>query len=100
MKQTTTTTIENFVRHFANKLGIKIQKVTTDFTPSYKYQVEEDEYDETNNDFRVALTVDENTPVSVLRKFIGLTEFRFATRKRTVERNEGLFIYIDNIDID
>lgn len=40
--------VENTVRHFANKMGIKLTKVEVGFVPSYEYEVYENETDETD----------------------------------------------------
>ena len=35
--------IENIVRHFGNKMGIKLTEVGVGFVPSYEYEVYENE---------------------------------------------------------
>ena len=49
--------IENTVRHFANKMGIKLTEVEVGFVPSYEYEVYENETDETDNTYSVLVTV-------------------------------------------
>lgn len=94
--------IENTVRHFANKMGIKLTEVEVRFVPSYEYEVYENETDETNNTYSVLVTVANPQALSNNRakKFIAQLEGMFYANKKCRRNNEVVFICFDNFDIE
>lgn len=98
--RTSNITIENIIRHFANKMNIIIKKIDIKYEESYEYEVEDDDFDETNNTFSIALEVDEKSSIKSLKNFIGRTEWYFTSKKKYQERNESVFIYTTNVDLD
>ena len=94
--------IENTVRHFANKMSIKLTKVNIKFEPSYEYEVYENETDETDNTYSVLVTVADPQILSnkKAKKFIAQLEGMFYTNKKCRRNNEVVFIYFDNFDIE
>lgn len=94
--------IENTVRHFANKMGIKLAKVNIKFEPSYEYEVYGDETDETDNTYSVLVTVADPQTLSnkKAKKFIAQLEGMFYTNKKCKRNNEVVFIYFDNFDVE
>lgn len=94
--------IENIVRHFANKMGIKLTKVNIKFEPSYEYEVYENETDETDNTYSVLVTVANPLTLSnkKAKKFIAQLEGMFYANKKCRRNNEVVFIYFDNFDIE
>ena len=94
--------IENTVRHFANKMGIKLTEVEVGFVPSYEYEVYENETDETDNTYSVLVTVADSQALSNNRakKFIAQLEGMFYANKKCRRNNEVVFIYFDNYDIE
>lgn len=94
--------IENTVRHFANKMGIKLTKVNIKFEPSYEYEVYENETDETDNTYSVLVTVANPLTLSnkKAKKFIAQLEGMFYANKKCRRNNEVVFIYFDNFDIE
>lgn len=98
--RTSNITIENIIRHFANKMNIIVKKIDIKYDESYEYEVEDDDFDETNNTFSIALEVDEKSSIKNLKKFIGKTEWYFNSKKKYQKRNESVFIYTTNVDLD
>lgn len=94
--------IENIVRHFGNKMGIKLTEVEVGFVPSYEYEVYENETDETDNTNSVLVTVADPQTLSNNRakKFIAQLEGMFYANKKCRRNNEVVFIYFDNYDIE
>ena len=94
--------IENTVRHFANKMGIKLTKVNIKFEPSYEYEVYGDETDETNNVYSILVTVVDPNALSnkKAKKFIAQLEGMFYANKKCRRNNEVVFIYFDNFDVE
>ena len=94
--------IENTVRHFANKMGIKLTEVEVGFVPSYEYEVCENATDETDNTYSVLVTVANPQTLSNNRakKFIAQLEGMFYTNKKYRRNNEVVFIYFDNYDVE
>lgn len=99
---TSTKKIENLVRHFANKMNIKLANVKVEFTPSYDYEVEDDEYDSTDNTFDVGVTLANPGTLSQkkAKKFIGSLEGKFYSNKHYRRLNECVFVWFENFDID
>ena len=93
--------IENIVRHFANKMGIKLTEVEVGFVPSYEYEVYENETDETDNTYSVLVTVANPHTLSnkKAKKFIAQLEGMFYTNKKCRKNHEVVFIYFDNYDV-
>ena len=94
--------IENTVRHFANKMGIKLTEVEVEFVPSYEYEVCENETDETDNTYSVLVTVANPHTFSnkKAKKFIAQLEGMFYTNKKCRINHEVVFIYFDNYDVE
>ena len=94
--------IENTVRHFANKMGIKLTEVEVGFVPSYEYEVYGNETDETDNTYSVLVTVANPNTLSnkKAKKFIAQLEGMFYTNKKCRRNNEVVFIYFDNYDVE
>ena len=94
--------IENTVRHFANKMGIKLTEVEVGFVPSYKYEVYENEIDETDNTYSVLVTVANPNALSKkkAKKFIAQLEGMFYTNKKCRRNHEVVFIYFENYDVE
>lgn len=93
--------IKNTVRHFANKIGIKLTEVEVEFIPSYEYEVYENETDETDNIYSVLVTVANPHTLSnkKAKKFIAQLEGMFYTNKKCRKNHEVVFIYFDNYDV-
>lgn len=93
--------IENIVRHFANKIGIKLTEVEVEFIPSYEYEVYDNETDETDNIYSVLVTVANPHTLSnkKAKKFIAQLEGMFYTNKKYRKNHEVVFIYFDNYDV-
>lgn len=94
--------IENTVRHFANKMGIKLTEVGVGFVPSYEYEVYGNETDETDNTYSVLVTVADPHTLSnkKAKKFIAQLEGMFYTNKKYRRNHEVVFIYFDNYDVE
>ena len=94
--------IENTVRHFANKMGIKLAEVEFEFVPSYEYEVCENETDETDNTYSVLVTVADPQTLSnkKAKKFIAQLEGMFYANKKCRRNHEVVFIYFDNFDVE
>ena len=99
---TTTNKIENTVRHFANKMGIKLTEVEVGFVPSYEYEVCDNATDETDNTYSVLVTVEDPQTLSnkKAKKFIAHLEGMFYTNKKCRRNHEVVFIYFDNYDVE
>ena len=93
--------IKNTVRHFANKMGIKLTDVEVGFVPSYEYEVCENETDETDNTYSVLVTVADPNTLSnkKAKKFIAQLEGMFYANKKCRRNHEVVFIYFDNYDV-
>ena len=93
--------IENTVRHFANKMGIKLTEVEVGFVPSYEYEVCDNVTDETDNTYSVLVTVEDPQTLSnkKAKKFIAQLEGMFYTNKKCRRNHEVVFIYFDNYDV-
>ena len=94
--------IENTVRHFANKMGIKLTEVEVGFVPSYEYEVCDNATDETDNTYSVLVTVEDPQTLSnkKAKKFIAQLEGMFYTNKKCRRNHEVVFIYFDNFDVE
>ena len=94
--------IENTVRHFANKMGIKLAEVEVEFVHSYEYEVCENETDETDNTYSVLVTVADPQTLSnkKAKKFIAQLEGMFYANKKCRRNHEVVFIYFDNFDVE
>ena len=94
--------IENTVRHFANKMGIKLTEVEVGFVPSYEYEVCENETDETDSTYSVLVTIADPQTLSnkKAKKFIAHLEGMFYTNKKCRRNHEVVFIYFDNFDVE
>ena len=94
--------IENTVRHFANKIGIKLTEVEVGFVPSYEYEVCENATDETDNTYSVLVTVANPHTLSnkKAKKFIAQLEGMFYANKKCRRNHEVVFIYFDNFDVE
>lgn len=94
--------IKNTVRHFANKMGIKLTEVGVGFVPSYEYEVYGNETDETDNTYSVLVTVANPNTLSnkKAKKFIAQLEGMFYTNKECRRNHEVVFIYFDNYDVE
>ena len=94
--------IKNTVRHFANKMGIKLTEVEVGFVPSYEYEVCENATDETDNTYSVLVTVANPHTLSnkKAKKFIAQLEGMFYTNKKCRRNHEVVFIYFDNYDVE
>lgn len=94
--------VENTVRHFANKMDIKLANVEVKFVPSYEYEVYENETDETDNIYSVSITLSSPSTLSnkKAKKFIAQLEGMFYTNKKCRRNNESVFVYFDNFDIE
>ena len=94
--------IENTVRHFANKMGIKLTEVEVGFVPSYEYEVCNNETDETDNTYSVLVTVANPNALSnkKAKKFIARLEGMFYLNKKCRRNHEVVFIYFDNFDVE
>ena len=99
---TSTNKIKNTVRHFANKMGIKLTEVEVGFVPSYEYEVCENATDETDNTYSVLVTVADPNTLSnkKAKKFIAQLEGIFYTNKKCRKNHEVVFIYFDNYDVE
>ena len=99
---TSTNKIKNTVRHFANKMGIKLTEVEVGFVPSYEYEVCENATDETDNTYSVLVTVADPQTLSnkKAKKFIAKLEGMFYTNKKCRRNHEVVFIYFDNYDVE
>lgn len=99
---TSTNKIENIVRHFANKMNIKLDKVEVNFEPSYDYEVEDNEYDSTNNTYSVSILLKDPQLMTdkIAKKFIGNLEAMFYSNKHYRKLNECVFAYFENFDIE
>lgn len=97
----TSNKIENIVRHFANKMGIKLTEVEVEFIPSYEYEVYDNETDKTDNIYSVLVTVANPHTLSnkKAKKFIAQLEGMFYTNKKCRKNHEVVFIYFDNYDV-
>ena len=93
--------IENTVRHFANKMGIKLTEVEVGFVPSYEYEVCENATDETDNTYSVLVTVADPQTLSdkKAKKFIAQLEGMFYANKKCRRNHEVVFIYFENYDV-
>ena len=93
--------IKNTVRHFANKIGIKLTELEVEFIPSYEYEVYDNETDETDNIYSVLVTVANPNTLSnkKAKKFIAQLEGMFYTNKKCRKNHEVVFIYFDNYDV-
>lgn len=93
--------IKNTVRHFANKIGIKLTEVEVEFIPSYEYEVYDNETNETDNIYSVLVTVANPHTLSnkKAKKFIAQLEGMFYTNKKCRKNHEVVFIYFDNYDV-
>ena len=94
--------IENVVRHFANKMNIKLANVEVKFVPSYEYEVYENETDETDNTYSVSITLSNPSTLSnnKAKKFIATIEGMFYTNKHYRRNNETVFAYFENYEIE
>ena len=94
--------IENTVRHFANKIGIKLTEVEVGFVPSYEYEVCENATDETDNTYSVLVSGANTNTLSnkEAKKFIAQLEGMFYTNKKCRKNHEVVFIYFDNYDVE
>ena len=94
--------IENTVRHFANKMNIKLANVEVKFVPSYEYEVYKNETDETNNTYSVSIALSNPSTLSnkKAKNFIAQLEGMFYTNKKCRRNNEVVFIYFDNYDVE
>ena len=94
--------IENTVRHFANKMGIKLTGVEVGFVPSYEYEVCDNATDETDNTYSVLVTVADPQTLSnkKAKKFIAQLEGMFYANKKCRRNHEVVFIYFDNFDVE
>lgn len=94
--------IENVVRHFANKMDVKLSNVEVTFVPSYEYEVYENETDETDNTYSVSITLSNPSTFSNNRakKFIAQLEGMFYTNKHYRRKNETVFAYFENYEIE
>ena len=94
--------IENTVRHFANKMGIKLTEVEVGFVPSYEYEVCENATDETDNTYSVLVTVADPNALSnkKAKKFIAQLEGMFYANQKCRRNDEVVFIYFDNYDVE
>lgn len=94
--------IENTVRHFANKMGIKLTEVEVGFVPSYEYEVCYNETDETDNTYSVLVTVANPHTLSnkKAKRFIAQLEGMFYTNKKCRRNHEVVFIYFENYDVE
>ena len=94
--------IENTVRHFGNKMGIKLAKVNIKFDPSYEYEVCDNATDETDNTYSVLVTVEDPQTLSnkKAKKFIAQLEGMFYANKKCRRNHEVVFIYFDNFDVE
>ena len=94
--------IKNIVRHFANKMGIKLTEVEVGFVPSYEYEVCENATDETDNTYSVLVTVANPNTLSnkKAKKFIAHLEGMFYANKKCRRNHEVVFIYFDNYDVE
>ena len=99
---TSTNKIKNTVRHFANKMGIKLTEVEVGFVPSYEYEVCENATDETDNTYSVLVTVADPNTLSnkKAKKFIAQLEGMFYANKKCRKNHEVVFIYFDNYDVE
>ena len=99
---TSTNKIKNTVRHFANKMGIKLTEVEVGFVPSYEYEVCDNATDETDNTYSVLVTVEDPQTLSnkKAKKFIAQLEGMFYTNKKCRRNHEVVFIYFDNYDVE
>lgn len=99
---TSTNKIKNTVRHFANKMGIKLTEVEVGFVPSYEYEVCENATDETDNTYSVLVTVADPKTLSnkKAKKFIAQLEGMFYANKKCRRNHEVVFIYFDNFDVE
>ena len=93
--------IENTVRHFANKMDIKLTEVEVGFVHSYEYEVCDNATDETDNTYSVLVTVEDPQTLSnkKAKKFIAQLEGMFYTNKKCRRNHEVVFIYFDNYDV-
>lgn len=92
--------VENTVRHFANKMGIKLAEVEVGFVPSYEYEVYDNETDETDDTYSVLVTVANPQTLSnkKAKKFIAQLEGMFyANKKCRKTMNQYLFTSITMI---
>ena len=94
--------IENTVRHFANKMGIKLTEVEVGFVPSYEYEVCENETDETDSTYSVLVTIADPQTLSnkKAKKFIAQLVGMFYANKKCRRNHEVVFIYFDNFDVE
>ena len=94
--------IENIVRHFANKMGIKLTEVEIGFVPSYEYEVCDNETDETDNTYSVLVTVADPQTLSnkKAKKLIAQLEGMFYANKKCRRNHEVVFIYFENYDVE
>ena len=92
--------IENTIRHFANKMGIKLTEVEVGFVPSYEYEVCENETDETDNTYSVLVTVTNPHTLSnkKAKKFIAQLEGMFYANKKCRRNHEVVrtFFHIES----
>lgn len=87
-------TLNNKVRHIANKMNIKLQSVSINFIPSYEYEVSDEETETTNDTYEIVIEV-ANTDINEKRAKKFLTNVQNLNAK-----DFDIFTYIDNIDID
>lgn len=94
--------VENTIRHFANKMNIKLANVEVKFVPSYEYEVYENEIDETDNTYSVSIALFNPSTLSnkKAKKFIAQLEEMFYANKKCRKNNEVVFIYFDNFDVE
>lgn len=94
--------VENTVRHFANKMDIKLTEVEVGFVPSYEYEVYDNETDETDNTYSVSITLSNPSTLSnkKAKKFIAQLEGMFYTNKHYRRNNETVFAYFENYEIE
>lgn len=87
-------TLNNKVRHIANKMNIKLQDVSINFIPSYEYEVSDEEMETTNDTYEIVIvTVDDTISHKRAHKFLDEVQ-NLNTDKFDI------FTYIDNIDLD
>lgn len=90
----TSVTLNNKVRHIANKMNIKLEDVEINFTPSYEYEVSDEEVETTNDTYEIVINV-KNINISKKKAE------KFLTEVQNLNTNEfDIFTYIDNVDLD
>lgn len=90
----TSVTLNNKVHHIANKMNIKLEDVEINFTPSYEYEVSDEEVETTNDTYEIVINV-KNINISKKKAE------KFLTEVQNLNTNEfDIFTYIDNVDLD